>query len=1317
MSDDLVIFDAGTKAARDYWVARMQGAGEPGGLPLDRRRSAVRLRRRRSLPFALGAALTAAVDDLCGESDLLLYATLSTAAVTCLRRYGARGRVVFGSPTPGRAGGMVPIAVAPPPDATFEDLLLLTRDTLTEAYAHTGYPLDRLAADLGVERLESREPFFDVVLALEGLHDQLPDLANDVTVVLERRDGELGGHVEYNHRLHAEDTVRRFAGHLTTLLAAGVADRRRRIDALEILTADERALLAERSRGPLVGAGGAPEHVHGLVAAQASRTAGAPAVVAADATMTYAELIERAARLAGAARQAGAGPGETVAICLGTSPDFVVAALAALWTGAAYMPVDPGLPPARVASMLEDERPVAAIATRDSRRVVGDGLPVLDPDAAAEAVPPATVPGDATAYVMFTSGSTGRPKGVRMPHRALTNLIRWQLRSSGPELSSGRTLMRTAASFDVSFQELFATLCGGGALVVAPPDAQRDVAALADLIAERGVQRIFLPFVALQLLAADAIRRELRMPELREVITAGEQLKVTPALVELFRRHPECTLQNQYGPTESHVVTAHTLTGAPTQWEPLPPIGTPIDNVTMAVLDELGNPVPTGVAGVLHIAGVALADGYAGRPDLTAERFVTGPAGAGRRFRTGDLARVRVDGALEYLGRDDRQVKIRGFRVEPEEIEAVLLGHPAVAQAAAVGRVDGDAGTQLAAYVVVGRGSAGEAELREHLARHLPEFMLPRTISFLDELPLTPSGKVDHGSLPEPERSADAHAAGFVAPRDEAEETLAQVWTEVLRVEHVGVTDDFLELGGDSILATQAVALAAGRGLSLRVRDFFLHPTIAELAAIAPRETVRRERRPADESAAGLTPVQRWFFDLGVPNRDLWNITVLLEVDEALDVRHLERALLALAEHHEALRLTFRGGMQAPVAASAAVTARESDLRGVDAAELPAAIARLIDEVQGTIVISAGPLLAAASIRLDGGPSRLLLVAHHLVADGVSWRILLHDLQTAYRQTVAGEDIELPPRTTSYQEWARRLRDHAQSDAVRGELDYWTRVTAGGFSPLPRDRDGGTGAERTSRRVAVSLSEAATDALLHEVPRVYRARIDEILLSALAMAHGEWTGDGALLVEVEGHGREDVIDGVDLSRTIGWFSTMFPLALPTVAEGGAGGVVRAVKRRVREIPNRGIGYGLLQMLTDDGAVGAALAAGPRPEVRFNYLGRFDGLFGGASMFRPAAEPIARMVDPDGPRPAPLSVQGQVVGGRLTMTFDFSEETYDAATIERLAHSFEAALLRIVGDDGATAATQLAAEDFPQAGLDEAELQTLLGEVSRARDGG
>jgi amino acid adenylation domain-containing protein len=609
--------------------------------------------------------------------------------------------------------------------------------------------------------------------------------------------------------------------------------------------------------------------------AQADRTPAAPAVAwGGGEELTYAELDGSANRLANHLRALGVRPEVRVGVCLERSADMVVALLAVLKAGGAYVPLDPAYPAGRLAFMLEDAA-VSVLLTRQQLLgrlpAHGAGVVCLDSDAVEVAARSAERPAGGVGsgnlgYVIYTSGSTGRPKGAMLTQGALRNLVEWNL-SVLPE--PARTLQYTSHSFDVSFQEIFLTLAGGGTLVLVSDEVRQDPAALCGLLEAEGVERLFLPFMALRQLVEACRERGRRLPALRDIVTAGEQLQVTPALAAWFAGRPGCRLHNHYGPSETHVVTAHELSGDPGAWAPLPPIGAPIPGVRIHLLDEELGAVAPGTPGDLFIGGVALARGYAGRPDLTAERFVPDPAGGepgGRLYRTGDRARRLPDGSLEFIGRADDQVKVRGYRVEPGEVEVVLASHPAVREVAVVPHETGTGARLLAAYFVTdGGGPAGSEELRRFAADRLPEFMVPSSFVRLDRMPLTPSGKLDRRALPRHGAALRPGQGEGVSPRSELERVLAGLWAEVLGLDGVGVADDFFLLGGDSMRG----AVLANR-LQERLGEYVYLPTLFEARTVAglaatleahyPAGVARllgREAGPSRQAGPGAAP-RRW---------------------------------------------------------------------------------------------------------------------------------------------------------------------------------------------------------------------------------------------------------------------------------------------------------------------------------------------------------------------------------------------------------------------------------------------------------------------------
>ncbi|HCF30473.1 MAG TPA: non-ribosomal peptide synthetase, partial [Cyanobacteria bacterium UBA11049] len=622
-------------------------------------------------------------------------------------------------------------------------------------------------------------------------------------------------------------------------------------------------------------------------------------------------------------------------------------------------------------------------------------------------------------------------------------------------------------------------------------------------------------------------------------------------------------------------------------------------------------------------------------------------------YKTGDLARYLPDGNIEFLGRIDNQVKLRGFRIELAEIEAQLSQHPGVKQNVVVVREDLPTQQRLVAYIVSHQHySPSVTELRSFLKQTLPDYMVPSVFIQLDALPLLPNGKVDHKSLPIPDTNRPELAGDFVAPRNFIEEKLVQIWGEVLRIENIGIYDNFFELGGDSILSLQVIAKANQADLQLTPKQIFEYQNIAELAGVVNTTTVLQAEQGIVTGSLPLTPIQHWFFEQELPEPNHWNQAVMLEVPPTSDPSLWEQVVQKLLAHHDALRSRF---VQTAFGwdASHAAPEQTAPFSVVDLSKLPEnqqaeAIEATAASLQSSLNLSTGPLLRVVLFQLGRQqPSRLLTIIHHLVVDGVSWRILLEDLQTAYLQLSQGQEIQLAAKTTSFKQWAESLREYAQSRLVQSELDYWLSQPHKQISLLPVDLNG-ENTEASAASISVALTPQETQALLQEVPSAYQTQINDVLLTALVQAFYQWTGNNTLLVDLEGHGREDIIDRVDLSRTVGWFTTIFPVVLDLGQTVEPGEALKTIKEQLRSIPNRGINYSILRYLSND----ERLESLPQAEVKFNYLGQFDLVLSESSIFRPAQESTGPMHSQQGNRNCLLEVNGLIVGGQLRLDWTY-----------------------------------------------------------------
>ncbi|MDQ6804346.1 MAG: amino acid adenylation domain-containing protein, partial [Actinomycetota bacterium] len=873
-----------------YWTEHLAGAPVLLELPTDHPRPPRQSFRGATVRRMLPVDLLERVHALGEREGATSFMTLLGVFAALMSRYSGQEEIVVASPVANRSRvelegviGLFVNTLAMRVDLdgnpSFGEVLRRVRETSLGAFSNQDLPFEKLVEELNPERHLSHAPVAQVLFVMHNAAERqvtFPGLDQerlatdrgtakfDLSFFAAETPDGLRLSIEYCSDLFEEATVLRMLDHYRALLEAAVADPNRSIGELTLLSEGESDLvLGTWNETERAYPSASRRPVHELVAEQARRSPDQVAVQGTGAELSYAELDLRAEQLARYLRDLGVGPDVVVAVCAERSVEMVVGVLATLKAGGAYAPIDPAYPTDRVAFMLADSgAPVVLtqqhlagqLPSHDARTVC------LDTDwemiAAHDRAPPehgATL--DSLAYVIYTSGSTGRPKGVAMSHRPLANLLAWQLECwSGAE--AARTLQFASLSFDVAFQEIFSTLCSGGTLVLPEEAVRRDPQALLALLDEQRVQRLFLPFVALQNLSEAADYLQVGAPHLRQVITAGEQLKATDSVRSFFSRHPNCTLVNQYGPTESHVVTAFSMSGDPEQWPSLPPIGSPIANAKVYLLDRHQQPVPIGVPGELHIGGVSLAREYLGRPELTNERFVTDPFGGAdaRMYRTGDRARYLADGNVEFLGRTDHQVKIRGFRIEPGEIESALRDHSAVREALVFAQSDTSGENRLIAYLIGNSAAPSAAELRDHLRRTLPDYMIPSAFVTLDAFPVSPNGKIDRNALPAPDDDTRARDA-YTPPSNADEHALVEIWERLLKVERVGTHDSFFALGGHSLLATQVVSrVRDALDLELPLRMVFEAPTVASFARAIEE---LRDAETTSPAALAIQPLPR----------------------------------------------------------------------------------------------------------------------------------------------------------------------------------------------------------------------------------------------------------------------------------------------------------------------------------------------------------------------------------------------------------------------------------------------------------------------------
>ncbi|WP_018045648.1 non-ribosomal peptide synthetase [Methylobacterium sp. 88A] len=1309
-----------------WWRERL-GGPEPDLSLSDRQRRVGIPDRVLRHGFTIGEGVSRRVAALAGETGTSPFTVLLGAFALFLHRYGDTRSLRIAMPVAGRhlpgvehlVGVFVNTLVLPvsiDPASPGRNVISQLWTLLTDALAHQDLPFERLVEALQPERIPGRAPLARVMISqqpatlgdlgtvaglkLEAFGQDTGTPAYDFVLEVSEKDGGLSATFAYSKVLFDPATIARFEEGYRALLDGLTGTPAHRIDTLELVPASSLASLSSPY------ADGMPlsdSLVPALIGAAAQADPDAPAVICGPRITTFGELDRAANRLAHRLIRVGIGPETVVAVALPRGPDQIAAFLAILRAGGAFLPLDPAQPRARLSALLRDAGArlllVQGPALDGLAQESGMGeAGSLDPSRIDLLSEPGTAPSrtahpEQLAYVIYTSGSTGTPKGVAVAHGPLARHVRATGAVYGTNRET-RELHVLSMSFDGAQERWMVPLAFGGCVVLKPDGLWTPREAL-DAMERHGVTHAGFPTAYMHQLAIEAASGP--RPSRRSYAFGGEALS-RESFALIGRALDPTLLINGYGPTETVI--------SPLVWRAragdavegaYAPIGRAVGDRRAYILDAALQPVPVGVTGELHLGGDGLARGYLGRAGQTADRFIPDPfpdlsgRDGGRLYRTGDLARWRADGTVEYLGRADAQVKLRGFRIELGEVEAALLAQETVAGAAAALR-QGPAGPLLMAYVVNAAGADFDAAaLRADLARRLPDYMVPSRIVALDRLPLTPNGKLDRAALPEPAPLVEA-TGGPSRPLTATETVVAEIWAKALGLPAIPPDRNFFEAGGDSILSLQIVARLREAGFAVTPRQIFEHQTVTALARVIARPDGAETTVSVPEGPAPLTPIQHWFFEQPMARRDHWNQSLELDARVRLDADRLGDALAALVAHHEALRYAFGrdatgAWIQEPV--SAEMLAKPLSIVEVESDD-EARVCFLAAE--RSLNLADGRVFAAILANFPDGRQRLLLTAHHLVVDAVSWRILVSDLDLLYRG-----DASAPAVATPFRAWAYRLRDHAAEIAGRSEA--W--ASAPSAARLPVDRPEGARDQHHAATRTLVLDPSLM-AGLDRLRTAYGMRLDEVLLAGLSRAVAAWSGHSTLGVTLERHGRDGDATNLPLDRTVGWFTTLVPITLSV--SGDVGRDAKSTKEAVRTLPGDSSGYSVLRYLGPE-SLRAKLSAQPWPEVTFNHLGTVAEIDAGA-LFSIDAGSMRLSADPAAPLGAELIVDSFLRDGAVTLRLGYSAARFDGATIDRLAERLGAAFSALAEHGLDPMAGGATPSDFPLAALTQDRIDGL-----------
>jgi amino acid adenylation domain-containing protein/non-ribosomal peptide synthase protein (TIGR01720 family) len=1351
---------------KDYWLKTFTGEIPVLKIHSDYPRPQVQSFAGNTVNFEIDKETTKSLYQLAGEGNTTLYTVLLAVFNVILAKITSQEDIIIGTPAAGRKHADLEQVIGmfvntlglrnfPNGEMTFMDFLHNVKENTLEAFDNQDYPFEELVEKVPVNRDVSRNPLFDIMFILQNIdfpRVELPSLTLtsykytnkvskfDMTLYAVEIEEKLILDFEYCTALFKQETIESFISFYIAIIYSILHDPYKRISGIDIMTGEEKKQIlidfndtdAEFPQD---------KTIHELFEEQVEHNPdnvalGGPKLQIKNGkavSITYRVLNEKSGQLAHLLKQQAIGLDTIVGIMAERSPEMLIGILAILKAGGAYLPIEPDYPEERINYMLTDSNAKILLAPPEAEFEVkigqpdGQHLQIINME---KLTSPSTLTSTCQvssanlAYIIYTSGTTGKPKGTPIRHCNASNYVTWFKREFQIGVDD-RFCFTGSFCFDMSVTALIVPLISGASIYTTREKIEQDPQVYTRFLAENRISIVKLTPTQFRPLQ-DFIQDE-DLASLRYIILGGEavDLKDIQHYLSIYKQQ---RIVNEYGPTEATVATVfHVVSG--NDFENTPcygatqsslPIGWPVSNTRIYILDKYTSLVPPGVVGELCIDGESVALGYVNKPELTAEKFCrknfllpTHPTHLLTHspiYRTGDLARWLPDGNIECLGREDHQVKVRGFRIELGEIEYQLLMHPDIREAVVAAKKNDKGDMYLCAYYVSGRTFTA-SDFRAYLSKQLPGYMIPVFFVPLLEIPLTPAGKIDRRGLPQPEANA---SEDYEAPFSDIQKKLAAVWQEVLGIEKIGINDEFFEMGGDSIKAIQISSRLMKYKLKLEIRDLFTYPRIKLLEkCIQPLELMVDQGVVQGE--VPLTPIQAWFFENNRVGRHHFNQSVMLYHSQGFETETLKKIFNKILCHHDALRMVYEIRGDRIIQENRGVEERLFDVEVIDItgnhrSEIQKRIETACAGIQGSIDLEKGPLVKLGLFKTGIG-DYLLIAVHHLVIDGVSWRILLEDLDDLYQQVAKGEELKLPFKTTSFKEWAEKLVEYSTCKEFLAEISYWQEVENIPLSLLPKDRIAAERNGRDNTAASFTLSARYTEKLLTEMHRAYNTHINDILLVSLGMALNKWAGLSTAVVELEGHGREDIIKNTNVSRTVGWFTSLYPVVLDMKHTHNLSNLIIAAKETLRNIPGKGIGYGILKYLTPlDKREGLEFRL--EPEISFNYLGQFDRDVKRDS-FRIADISAGRSYSLSTERIYTFDIVGMVLEGKLKMSVRYSKQEYDEETILAFVQAYEKSLQQIIDHCMAKEETQLTLSDLSLEDFNEREVAAVFDELEEA----